>query len=216
MVSGNDVDGVAAAAPHAPNRRRWLAWLVVLVIVVLLAWLVTSMQGGGSSSADNRVDRPGATASASNRDGMSATRPENDRAVILSARTDEEAMPAVSATVTPGTASSVPNEAVKSLVASVNNKRPARHSAVRHRRRSRSEDGDVTLLAALISHVSNTDSDRWQKAASVAPKVDPAVEAMKDCPAANTAAGVKCRQRICEKLQGLSSSCPKPVAADDH
>lgn len=61
---------------------------------------------------------------------------------------------------------------------------------------------DVDVLIALMRYIESPDNDLPL----------PAREALKDriraCPAANTEAGIDCRQRICADLPGSPSLCP--------
>lgn len=63
---------------------------------------------------------------------------------------------------------------------------------------------DVDVLIALMSYIESPDND-------LSPPTRKALqELIKACPAANTEAGIDCRQRICADLPGSVSLCPAP------
>lgn len=91
-----------------------------------------------------------------------------------------------------------------------------------------SRDPDVDLLAALMAQMPALRSEPRpaQRVAfrpvpnDLSPFADesdgeaPAIERMRRCPAANTSAGVRCRETICAELRGRDSACPAPAARD--
>ncbi|MBM1189335.1 hypothetical protein [Pseudomonas weihenstephanensis] len=63
---------------------------------------------------------------------------------------------------------------------------------------------DVDVLIALMSYIESPDNE-------LPPPTRKALqERIKACPAANTEAGIDCRQRICADLSGSVSLCPSP------
>ncbi len=96
-----------------------------------------------------------------------------------------------------------------------------------------SHDPDVDLLAALLGQIGGLRSeprpgeriafrpvpeDPFPFAAADEPAESAAVpvaERMRRCPAANTAAGIRCREKICAELRGRDSACPAPTPARD-
>lgn len=221
MISGNAGDGVASASPMSrpPSRRRLWLLLGVLVAVVLVAWLISALwDSGPSSRSANRADAmlPVSTTATGQavRGGHAVILPEQpgNGAASVIAGTAAGSLPAATAS----TASSQALESLAASVATTNDGAGASHAVSRHRHAHQDDhpaDADVTLLTALIQHVENAGPDGWKKAESMAPYVDPVAVDMKDCPAANTRAGIECRQKICEKHQGESSVCPTPVEA---
>lgn len=82
-------------------------------------------------------------------------------------------------------------------------------------------DSDVSLLTVLLQHVEmDRTKKRVERTASNKPRVqqssrrrlDPVEALMQKCPAANTEAGLRCRQRICVRHRGESKACPTALA----
>lgn len=76
--------------------------------------------------------------------------------------------------------------------------------------RDQAKDSDVALLTELIAHVDNAGPHGWEKTRKLAPGADLQVLETQACPPANTEAGVRCREKICERNQGRFSWCPVP------
>lgn len=89
---------------------------------------------------------------------------------------------------------------------------PAARRAVK--RASSNDDSDVTLLTALIQHVEVGGTVVRRKPRKAHHVVKPApvpetIEArMQKCPAANTEAGLRCRQKLCAGHAGEAAACP--------
>lgn len=98
------------------------------------------------------------------------------------------------------------------VVATATERRPTSGKATRR-------DDDVDLLTALMRHLDSRPKAPPVSGAAAAPAVqltdaERIERRLKVCPAANTVAGVNCRQRICAGHLGESPSCPAPKKAD--
>ena len=82
------------------------------------------------------------------------------------------------------------------------------------RRTGTTGDSDVTLLTALIQHVevgspaSRKALERIRHVQKPADAMDGIETRMQACPAANTEAGVRCRQKLCAGHSGQTAACP--------
>ena len=82
------------------------------------------------------------------------------------------------------------------------------------RRAGAAGDSDVTLLTALIQHVevgspaSRKALEQIRRAQKPADAADGIETRMQACPAANTEAGVRCRQKLCAGHSGQTAACP--------
>lgn len=204
------------ATPPAPRRRRWL-WPVSLVLAVAVALLLLDLGGafdGAGSKVATRASGMGSGA-ADNSDAVPvAANVASHTAVILS----DSPEAAVAASAPAPTASVGKDAAALSAVFAppVEPRKPgvAPRPRVRHAGRD-TGDSDVTLLTALIQHV-EVESPTARKAARAArheaPRTDQPLDSiearMQACPAANTEAGLRCRQRICAGHAGETAACP--------
>lgn len=99
-------------------------------------------------------------------------------------------------------ASPPPNKTPPTQAAKPHHKAPAARSAKSTTSPPRASDVDV--LIALMSYIESPDND-------LSPPTRKALQdRIKACPAANTEAGIDCRQRICADLPGSVSLCPSP------
>jgi hypothetical protein len=88
-------------------------------------------------------------------------------------------------------------------------------SSLRVKPRARDvDDSDVALLTALIRHVEVGDPssrkllEHIRHAKKPSDTADTIEARMQACPAANTEAGLHCRQRLCAGHSGQSTACP--------
>lgn len=99
-------------------------------------------------------------------------------------------------------ASPPPNKTPPTQAAKPHHKTPAARSA--NSTTSPPRASDVDVLIALMSYIESPDND-------LSPPTRKALQdRIKTCPAANTEAGIDCRQRICADLPGSVSLCPSP------
>jgi hypothetical protein len=207
------------APPPASRRRRWL-WPVSLVLVAAVALLSLGLGGVFDGAGPKMAARAPAMGdgSAENDAARAAANPAPRTAVIL----PESPEAAVAASAPAPSASVGKDAAALSAVFSplAQPRKPAAAPRPRARRAGRAGgDSDVTLLTALIQHV-EVESPAARKAARAAHHAEPrtdlpvdSIEArMQACPAANTEAGLRCRQRICAGHAGETAACP--AAAD--
>ncbi|MGF6094885.1 hypothetical protein [Pseudomonas sp. 18175] len=99
-------------------------------------------------------------------------------------------------------ASPPPKKTLPTQAAKPHHKAPAVRSA--NSTTSPLRASDVDVLIALMSYIESPEND-------LSPPTRKALQdRIKACPAANTEAGIHCRQRICAELPGSVSLCPSP------
>lgn len=90
--------------------------------------------------------------------------------------------------------------------------KPIRHRHVSKARHDATDDSDVDLLTALIKHVEVAGPLPRHRVKSLRKHASASAKGLEDriqaCPAANTEAGVNCRQRICHGHAGEAVTCP--------
>jgi hypothetical protein len=226
ILSG--LQGNAPRPVRSGRPRRWL-WPSVLLLVGLAAVLMLVFGGAfddPGTAAPMHATAPADTVPADEGAAQDSpmTSPEGqgsddaaDAAQGVAVILPGEAAPAVAATAAaPALASSSSKDAValsEIFTPPSERKRVAARRPVA-RRAGNSGDSDVALLTALIQHVEVGDSaarKRLERIPHVQKPADPAdsIEAhMQACPAANTEAGLRCRQRLCAGHSGESTACP--------
>lgn len=194
----------------------------MLLLVGLAAALMLVFGGafdGSGTAASTRVADASPTGtdaspgSAASQAGGNMADTVHDTAVILPGQ-DAPAASATASVPAPAASSSKDAVALSEIFTPPSERK---HVAVRRavaRPASSSGDSDVALLTALIQHVEVGDPaarKRLERIPHVQKPADPpdSIEArMQACPAANTEAGLRCRQRLCAGHSGESTACP--------
>lgn len=221
ILSGFEGDTGVPAAPAGPRRGLWLAALLVVgVAAALLLVLGGAFDGAVSStgsSADNASMRSAADApeSPATTNALPPGQPGDGyaspgTAVILPDHPDADA--SAEATL-PAPAASVSKDSV--ALGDMFSPPQERKRATPSRRATRTarveDDSDVALLTALLNHVEAGGPGSRKALGSLGglqKPLDPIEVRMQACPAANTEAGLKCRQKLCAGHSGLVAACP--------
>jgi hypothetical protein len=235
-----EIQTSAATPSEAPTPgARQGSWRVPALVVVLIAVVAVAALAYSGVFGEGAADevpasavatvRPAVDVPAVSADAQAA--PAGGAAVILPDATqgsapDSSATPAPAGgllaalpTGTAAGAAAVAASVGQVATASATPAASAHVPASTHRRvaahQYRKDDSDVSLLAALITHVQKGGPHAWQKAQALGPGEDLQGLEMQSCPAANTKAGLTCRARICKGHVGQSPSCPAPASKDD-
>ena len=182
-----------AAQPSISSRKTLYTWLSIVALT-----LVTSMAWVFDSSPQEVSEAPAEAHTASN--AMSEQTPPpmiGESAQIFNEPHTEQHANLISASVHPTPSKTPVIQAIKPYP-------PAPTARSAHSASSPSRSSDVDVLIALMRYIESPDNDL----------PPPARKALQDrvkaCPAANTEAGIDCRQRICADLPGSMSLCPLP------
>lgn len=224
ILSG--IEASAGQRSHTVKSRRWL-WPSVLLLLgcaaVLLLLLGGAFDDSGSISSSRMMSQavsapvvpapspvvplPNVSATADDQGvGRNAAviLPEPEQSIDANAR-------ATSAPASSSSSDSAMLSEVFTPTAERQRARPVRRAVERV---GTNNDSDVTLLTALIQHVevsgpvSHHKSKRKRSFTKAAAASDDSIEArMQACPAANTEAGLRCRQKLCDGHSG-ASACP--------
>lgn len=206
--------GVNAGA--RPLRRRakrtwmWVSLLVVAGVIAILALAFSGVFGRADNASTASVVMQPRGAVASN--GVTAVPPAATdvagHAVIMPG--DGAPAPATTSAAATGAVASANADttALSKMFAPNSAHAPVR--AVRHAPPA-SHDADVALLTDLLRHVeSGTPAERKRldqiRGVNRGATLE---ERMQACPAANTAAGLRCRQKLCAGNEGKSPACPE-------
>lgn len=236
ILSGLQSDAPPPSVTNRPRRWLWPSvWLLLGCAAVLLLVLGGAFDGTGSTpatrvAAHDPVEPAGSHAPASitpgdvssesaaptptGQGGDAGAEAAPHAAVILPETSDSAEV----ATAAPAPAASA--SASKDAVALSEIFTPAserKHAAAPRRvvrRASTSGDSDVALLTALIQHVevgspaSRKTLERIRHVQKPADSLDGIEARMQACPAANTEAGLRCRQKLCAGHSGQTAACP--------
>ncbi|KRE92417.1 hypothetical protein ASG87_00400 [Frateuria sp. Soil773] len=220
-----DIAGTTAKPGRPAKARRfgWIAFGVAGVCVVALLLWLSSDESPRSPVAATAADAPAKAAAGSEgrAGGTGATIDATTgqaTAMIVSdapARASQAAVPAPAAATSAQRQAAIELDKVFAPPA-----RPAATTAAERRPAGKStrRDDDVDLLTALMRHLdSRPKAPPGSGRAAAAVQVSEAERIerrLKVCPAANTVAGVTCRQRICAGHLGETPSCPAPRQAN--
>jgi len=219
ILSGLQGDPSRAARRGRP--RRWL-WPSALLLVGLAAALMLMFGGAfdGAGTASTRAAAPAdpsadpAAPVPAGAEGGGVADAAHDAAVILPGQATSAAS-ATAAVPAPAASSSKDAVALSEIFTPPSErKRVALRRPAAQRAGGSSGDSDVALLTALIQHVEVGDPaarKQLERIPHVQKPADPpdSIEArMQACPAANTEAGLRCRQRLCAGHSGESAACP--------
>jgi hypothetical protein len=173
---------------------------------------VAASQGGPHVEATDLAGSAVVADAAPEHGDSVATQATPDAAVILPG----SVAPADTGSAAPVAAASANSDAValgEMFTPAAERKRvaPVRRSV---KRAQPAGDSDVALLTALIQHV-EVGTPASRKALERIPRARKPVDALDDiearmqaCPAANTEAGLRCRQKLCAGHSGQTSACP--------
>lgn len=227
ILSGLQKDAPPSSVTNRP--RRWL-WPSVLVVVgcaaVLLLVLGGAFDGTDSAPATRMVGHgravPVASREATSNEsgsvsashgGDAVTDASPDVAVILPGSSDSTGPVAVAAPA-PATSASRDAVALSEIFTPASERKHVLPPRRVVRRASTTGDSDVALLTALIQHVevgspsSRRALERIRHVQKPADSADGIEVRMQACPAANTEAGLRCRQKLCAGHSGQTAACP--------
>lgn len=190
-----------AGQPSTSSRKTLYIWLSIIALT--LATGVTWVFDSTPQVAENPAEAY--TASSTDAPDHSPSMSEQTQPPMISesAQIFNEAPTEQPANLISTTGASLPpNKTPSTQAAKPHHKTPAARSA--NSTTSPPRASDVDVLIALMSHIESPDND-------LSPPTRKALqERIKACPAANTEAGIDCRQRICADLPGSVSLCPSP------
>lgn len=207
----------SSSAPSPPRWRKLLLFGLLLAAVVVL--LVYAFGGTDDPTPATRASQgtytadPGMAAADTSDEGVAVILPgpahdEHAGNAAHAGSADLGASLLAKPSSAAGAGGSVQNELAERL--SGKQRAPRRRAT----RRAQKADSDVALLTALIAHVEKGGPDGWEKTRQLAQHEDLLEMRMRDCPRANTKAGLDCRKRICEGHEGQSPACPAPSGKD--
>lgn len=190
----------------------WVALLVVVGVIAILALTFGGVLGGGGSTPAAAVAvRPSASDAAGRvADGHPAAVDAAGHAVIMQG----EAAPTAASTVaTRAVAGANADTTALSKMFAPASATATAHAPAHVARRAApaGHDADVALLTDLLRHVeSGTPAERKRLDQIRGTTPDATIEErMQSCPAANTDAGLRCRQKLCAGNAGKSPACPE-------
>lgn len=225
-----------APPPSVTNRpRRWL-WPSVLVLVGCAAVLLLVLSGAFDSSNSAPAARMAAhdhaeatalhepaliesadvsSGTATDQDGDAVADASPHAAVILPESPDSADSAAVTAPAQAVSASaSKDSVALSEIFTPASERKQAAPPRRVVRRVSKPGDSDVALLTALIQHVevgspsSRKTLEHIRHVQRPVNSMDGIEARMQACPAANTEAGLRCRQKLCAGHSGQTAACP--------
>lgn len=188
----------------------WAALLVVVGAVAILALTFSGVFGGNDNAAavSGATRSRGADASDGATADHSAANGVAGHAVIMQGGAAPESAAATVAAEGAVASANADTAALSKMFAPSSAGAPVR--VVRHAPPA-SHDADVALLTDLLRHVeSGTPAERKRLDQIRGTTPDATIEErMQACPAANTAAGLRCRQKLCVGNAGKSPACPE-------
>lgn len=205
------------ALPATRPRRFW-RWPLGLLLLAVAAVLLLGLGGAfdaGKAPATKRTAIAGSAVQPATGQAVAMDSAPPQAAVILPSEPSAPLQPAVAPT--PAASVNPEAEVLSEMLAPSAGRKPA-HAAPASPARPRPEaasgsDSDVTLLSALINHV-EVESASARKARVKVERASPAADSiearMQACPAANTEAGLRCREKICNGHAG-DAACPTSV-----
>lgn len=230
ILSGFPGDTGASAAPARPRHGLWLAALLVVGVAALSLLVLGGAFDHAASSSRTSSGNSTDAAPAPSTAGASATADANlppasqptegdapsGTAVILPDRADTRT---ANATL-PAPAASISKDSVALGDMFSPPQERKRTTPVHRAKRTTTveSDSDVALLTALLNHVEAGGPGSRKALGSLGglqKPLDPIEVRMQACPAANTEAGLKCRQKLCAGHSGLVAACPAS-ATDTH
>lgn len=228
ILSGRDGSTSPPSNTHKPRRWLWPSALLLVGCAAVLLLVLSGAFDDPGSTASSRMtthvednaesmapaDLPlDATASADAQYGDGAF-----NAAVILPESPESADAQAMLAPAPAARASKDSMALSDVFTPAAERKhtPPAHRVVR--RPLSNDDSDVTLLTALIQHVEvgGTVVHKPKKARHVRKPVPvpSTIEArMQTCPAANTEAGLRCRQKLCAGHAGEAAACP--AAASD-
>ncbi len=197
-----DIRPINNAGQSSTNSRKTLyIWLSIIALTLAtgVAWVFDSAPQVTENLAEaytiSSTDAPNHSPSVAEQTPPSMI---SESAQIFNERPMEQPANLISRTAT----SPAPNKTLPTQAAKPHHNLPAARSANNTPAPPRSSDVDV--LIALMRYIESPDND-------LPPPTRKALQdRIKACPAANTEAGIHCRQRICADLPGSPSLCPSP------
>lgn len=218
---GNAAARTRTSSVLKTSGRGW-AWGAVAALIIVVA--IGLLAIGGMFDAGSHAPRPTPKMVAPPSQNLSAMAGPDlasaeqaapasnaNSAVILADVDDDNGL--LSSGSSAAASSTARSTAALSEMFAPHASKPVRHRHVSRTRHHTPDDSDVDLLTALIKHVEVTGpvphhsakSPRKRPASASASDVE---EKMRACPAANTEAGVRCRERICRGHAGQAVACP--------
>lgn len=203
-------------ASRQAGAHPWL-WVSLLVVVGVIAILALAFSGvlDGGSRPHNPSVAVQTTGSSPARDSLAGRTLSSGatgagHAVILPGEAVPVPAPATTAAATAGVVASANADTatLSKMFAPATASAPAK---VVRRATPAGHDADVALLTDLLKHVeSGTPAERKRLDRIRGEDSNETIEErMQACPAANTAAGLRCRQKLCAGNAGKSPVCPE-------